>query len=76
MVVGFIDEFKGRFGVVPICTVLCAHGCGIAPSSYYAYRSRAASARAVRDGQLLPEIVRVQTEQRFDPDGNLLYRTE
>ena len=65
MVVGFIDVYKGRFGVVPICTVLCAHGCGIAPSSYYAYRSRAASARAVRDGQLRPEIVRVQTERRL-----------
>lgn len=65
MVVGFIDAYKGRFGVVPICRVLREHGCGIAPSSYYAYRCRPASARAVRDGELLPEIVRVQTERRL-----------
>ena len=65
MVVGFIDECKGCFGVVPICRVLLEHGCGIAPSSYYAYRSRAVSARALRDSELLPEVVRVHSEQRL-----------
>lgn len=62
MVVEFIDAYKTRFGVVPICRVLCEHSCGIAPSSYYAYRSRPPSARALRDEVLLPEIVRVQTQ--------------
>ena len=62
MVVDFIDAYKARFGVVPICRVLSEQACGIAPSSYYAYRSRPRSARALRDEALLPEIIRVQTE--------------
>ena len=59
MVVECIDSHKHRFGVVPICRVLCEHGVGIAPSSYYAYRSRPASVRALRDVELLAEIKRV-----------------
>ncbi|MET8566282.1 IS3 family transposase [Streptomyces flaveolus] len=53
--VAFIDEHKGRFGgVEPICRVLTAHDCKIAPSTYYAHRKRrtAPSARTVRDGEL------------------------
>lgn len=52
MVVEFIDAHKDRFGVEPICTVLRAHGCGIAPQTYYAIKSRPPSARAVRDEEL------------------------
>jgi putative transposase len=37
---------------VPICRVLSAHGVKIAPRTYWARRSRAPSARAVRDAQL------------------------
>jgi putative transposase len=37
------------FGVEPICNVLTAHGCKIAPSTYYEARSRAPSRRALRD---------------------------
>ena len=59
MVVEFIDTYKGRFGVAPICRVLTEHGVGIAPSSYYAYRRRPPSIRAVREVELLGEIVRV-----------------
>ncbi len=66
----FIDGYRDRFGVEPICRVLTAHGVKIAPSTYYAHRTRAPSARAVRDAQLLPEIVRVHS----DPDiGRGLY---
>ena len=54
-----IDAHKGRFGVVPICRVLCEHGVGIAPSSYYAYRSRPASNRSIQDTEALAEISRV-----------------
>jgi len=39
--------------------VLAQHGCQIAPSSYYAAKSRPRSARAVRDEQLLADIRRV-----------------
>jgi putative transposase len=59
VVTAFIDDQKARFGVEPICRVLTAHGVQIAPSSYYAAKTRAASARAVRDALLLTEIERV-----------------
>ena len=55
----FIDDHKDRFGVEPICRTLTAHGCQIAPSTYYAAKTRPASARAVRDALLTVEIVRV-----------------
>jgi putative transposase len=65
VVVEFIDAYKDRFGVVPICRVLSEHHCGIAPSSYYAYRSRPPSARALSDQLMLAEVVRVQRDQRI-----------
>ena len=55
----FIDEHKDRFGVEPICRVLTEHGWPIAPSTYYDNRSRAPSARALRDEVLKAEIQRV-----------------
>lgn len=58
----FIDEHKDVFGVEPICRVLAQHGAPIAPSTYYAARTRPASARAVRDAQLKTEITRVWKE--------------
>jgi len=50
----FIEQHRDTFGVEPICQVLA-----IAPSSYYAARSRQPSARAVRDEELKPDIARV-----------------
>ena len=50
----FIDAHRDQFGVEPICKML-----EIAPSSYYAHKSRPPSARAVRDAQLKVEIKRV-----------------
>jgi putative transposase len=47
------------FGVEPVCRMLTEHGLKIAPSTYYAARSRPASARAVRDEQLKARITRV-----------------
>jgi putative transposase len=58
-VIAFIDGHRERFGVEPICRVLTEHGIKIAPSSYYAYRSRPRSPRAVRDERVLAEIERV-----------------
>ena len=55
----FVDAHRGRFGVEPICAVLTEHGVGIAPSTYYAAKKRAPSARAVRDGELRPLIAEV-----------------
>lgn len=59
----FIDEHKDRrsgtlrWGIEPIATQL-----GIAPSTYYAAKSRPPSARAVRDAELRPIIARVHAE--------------
>jgi putative transposase len=55
--IAYIDEFKHRYGVEPICRVL-----PIAPSTYYAATRRPASARAVRDAKLKAEIARVHAE--------------
>jgi putative transposase len=61
--VNFIDEHRKRFGgVEPICRVLTEHDCKIAPSTYYAFKARPASARAVRDQVLLAEIRRVHVD--------------
>jgi len=45
----FIDQQRDRFGVEPICRVLTEHDVKIAPSGYYAFKTRPASARAVSD---------------------------
>uniref|UniRef100_UPI001885E639 IS3 family transposase n=1 Tax=Cumulibacter manganitolerans TaxID=1884992 RepID=UPI001885E639 len=55
----FIDDHRDRFGVEPICRVLTEHGVPIAPSGYYAFKKRPASARSVRDAELLVAIERV-----------------
>ncbi len=57
--VACIDAHRDRFGVEPICRVLRQEGYRIAPSTYYAAKSRPPSARAVRDAWLEGEIVRV-----------------
>ncbi len=59
MVVQFIDDHRDRFGVEPICRVLTEHAVGIAPSGYYAFKTRPASARAVADAELIVQIERV-----------------
>lgn len=45
----FIGAARQRFGVVPICRALTAHGMKITPRTYWARRSRPPSARALRD---------------------------
>ena len=43
-------------GVEPICAALKSAGVQIAPSSYYAAKSRPPSARAIRDAELVTDI--------------------
>jgi putative transposase len=50
----FIDEHRRKFGVEPVCEVL-----PIAPSTYYAARTRPPSLRALRDAELEQEIRRI-----------------
>jgi putative transposase len=54
VIVGFIDEHRGEFGVEPICTTL-----QVAPSTYYAAKRRelAPSARVVRDAVLMQVLM-------------------
>lgn len=55
--IAYIDDHRDQFGVEPICSVL-----QFAPRTYYAVKARPPSARAVRDEQLRPEIVRVHRD--------------
>ncbi len=50
----FVDQHRDRFGVEPICRQL-----QIAPSTYYARRTRPASARAARDAVLQEQIATI-----------------
>jgi putative transposase len=50
----YIDAYRDRFGVEPIC-----HALQVAPSTYYAARRRPPSARAVRDAELAPKVLQV-----------------
>jgi putative transposase len=45
----FIDEHKERFGVVPVCRALSAHGIQIAPRTYWARLASGPSKRALWD---------------------------
>lgn len=62
MIVAYIDAHRERvvegrrLGVEPICDVLRSADVEIAPSSYYAAKSRPPSARAVRDAELIGAI--------------------
>ncbi|TDO44464.1 integrase-like protein [Kribbella sp. VKM Ac-2571] len=47
MICRFIAEHRARFGVAPICAALSAHGCQIAPRTYYAWARRAPSKRGL-----------------------------
>jgi putative transposase len=55
--IAFIEENKSRFGVEPICAHL-----PIAPSTYYAARSRPPSARALADEETKRQILEVHRE--------------
>lgn len=47
---------RREVGVEPICTELATAGVQVAPSGYYASKSRPPSARSVRDGELVAKI--------------------
>jgi putative transposase len=56
-VIAYIDAHRERFGVEPICRAL-----QFAPRTYWAAKARPPCARAGRDEELKPEIVRVHAE--------------
>jgi putative transposase len=65
ILVAFVDSVRERFGVEPVCHVLSQFVCKIAPSTYYAHRSRAPSARDLRDERICAVIEQVW----HDPEG-------
>jgi putative transposase len=55
--IAYIDAYRDRFGVEPICTAL-----QFAPSTYWSAKRRLPCARGVRDAALCTEIARVHAE--------------
>ena len=62
MLVDYIDEYRARHGVEPICEVLSEAGTQIAPSTYYAAKARPPSPRAVSDAATTEVLRRVHAE--------------
>ena len=61
--IAFIDTFRGQFGVEFICRTLRAAGVVFLTSrGYRAAKSRAASARSVRDTELVAVIKQVHAD--------------
>ena len=50
---------RADLGVEPICTVLRTAGVSVAPSTYYAAKSRAPSKRACRDAVMVAVLVKL-----------------
>jgi transposase InsO family protein len=57
VIVAYIEAFRGRFGVEPICAVLSEHGMKIAPSTYYAHRACPVSEAALAEAYLVNALV-------------------
>jgi putative transposase len=60
--VEFVDRYKDQHGVQPICAVLADTAAAIAPSTYYAAKTRPESARSMRDRELTEQITEVHAE--------------
>jgi transposase InsO family protein len=57
VIVAYIDSYRGRFGVEPICAVLSEHGCTIAPSTYYARTKTPVTAAELEEAHLVNALV-------------------
>jgi putative transposase len=62
VLVDYIDQHREKLGVEPICEVLRGAGMQIAPSTYYAAKTRAPSARAAADQAHIEAIGKVHAE--------------
>ena len=61
--IGFIDDHRDRFGVEPICRVLSEHNLQVAPSGYYAFKSRKPSKRSLSDAAVWERIEALQADK-------------
>jgi putative transposase len=64
VIVAYIDGHRGEFGVEPICRELTAVGAKIAPSTYYAAKTRPLSARAIRDAAMMAILMALWVTNR------------
>lgn len=65
MIVAYIDAYRDRFGVEPICRVLTEHDMPIAPSTYYAHRAqRWVSQAEWDDAHMANRLVDIWTANR------------
>jgi len=55
--VAYIEAYRDRFGVEPICSVLSEHGCVIAPSTYYERRRRPVTDAELEEAYLANALV-------------------
>jgi putative transposase len=64
VIVAYIDAHRDQFGVEPICRQLTAADAKIAPSTYYAAKSRPPSARAIRDAAMMAMLMTLWVTNR------------
>jgi len=62
VLVDYIDQHREAFGVEPICRVLAGAGMQVAPSTYYAAKTRTPSRRSVTDAATTTLIEQVHAE--------------
>jgi putative transposase len=62
VIIAYVESFRARFGVEPICRVLSAHGVTIAPSTYYAHRLAPVSPAALEEAYLVNALVTLWQE--------------
>jgi putative transposase len=62
MKVAFVDSHQGEHGVQPVLQALEGTPAQIAPSTYYAVKTRPASARSRRDAELTEMIKQIHVE--------------
>ena len=74
MIVAYIDAFRDEFGVEPICAALTEAGAKIAPSTYYARKSRPLSARAISDAVWMPILMTLWVANRKVYGADKLWR--
>ena len=57
MIVDYIDTYRDRFGVEPVCAVLVQAGIQIAPCTYYAHKQRPVSDAVSAEAHLVNTLV-------------------
>jgi hypothetical protein len=62
VIVAYIDTYRDRFGVEPICTGLTEHGMKIAPSTYYAHKASPVSEAVLQEAYLANALVTLHRE--------------